>query len=241
MSGHSKWNNIKNKKEKTDTQRAKIFTKVGREIMIASREGGSADPRANSRLRDVIAKAKANNVPNDNINRMLAKAAGGGDGSNYEAITYEGYGPAGAAVIVETMTDNRNRTAAEMRHYFDKYGGNLGPSNCVSWQFERKGVLIIDAAGKDEDTVMMEALEAGAEDFEAGEDVFEITTSPDSFGEVRDALEGLSYEFLQAEVEMIPSTYVALSDEGDQKNMNKMLEMLEESDDVQQVWHNVEE
>ena len=240
MSGHSKWNNIKNKKEKTDTQRAKIFTKVGREIMIASREGGSADPRANSRLRDVIAKAKANNVPNDNINRMLAKAVGGGDGSEYEAITYEGYGPAGVAVIVETMTDNRNRTAAEMRHYFDKYGGNLGPSNCVSWQFERKGVLIIDAAGKDEDTVMMEALEAGAEDFEAGEDVFEITTSPDSFGEVRDALEGSGYEFLEAEVEMIPSTYVALTDEGDLKNMNKMLEMLEESDDVQQVWHNVE-
>ena len=239
MSGHSKWSNIKHKKEKTDTQRAKIFTKTGREIAVAVREGGT-DPSANAHLKDIIAKARVNNVPNDNITRMIAKAAGSGEGDAYESITYEGYGPNGIAVIVETMTDNRNRTAAEMRHYFDKYGGNLGATNCVSWQFERKGVLIVDAEGKDEDEVMLDALDAGAADVQAEADVFEIYTEPDSFSLVRDALEAKGYAFLEAELEMIPSTYVTLTGEDDLKNMAKLLELLEENDDVQDVWHSWE-
>ena len=238
MSGHSKWNNIKRKKEKTDGARAKIFTKIGRELAVAVREGGSADPNANSKLKDCIAKAKANNVPNDNIERIIKKAAGDGNAEQYEAITYEGYGPSGIAVIVETPTDNRNRTAGDIRHYFDKYGGNLGTSGCVSFMFERKGQIVIEREGLDEDTVMEDALEAGASDFNAEEDVFEISTEPDDMGAVRDALEAKGYTFLSAEVAEVPSTTVDLTDEDAVEKMTKLLEMLDDNDDVQEVYHN---
>ncbi len=238
MSGHSKWNNIKRKKEKTDGARAKIFTKIGRELAVAVREGGSADPNANSKLKDCIAKAKANNVPNDNIERIIKKAAGDGNSEQYEAITYEGYGPSGIAVIVETLTDNRNRTAGDIRHYFDKYGGNLGTSGCVSFMFERKGQIVIEREGLDEDTVMEDALEAGASDFNAEEDVFEISTEPDDMGAVRDALEAKGYTFLSAEVAEVPSTTVDLTDEDAIEKMTKLLEMLDDNDDVQEVYHN---
>lgn len=241
MSGHSKWNNIARKKGVVDQQRAKVFTKFAREMAVVIRTGGSADPNVNSKLKDVVAKAKANNVPNDNINRVLQKYAAGGDGVEYETITYEGYGPKGIAVIVETMTDNRNRTAGDMRHYFDKYGGNLGASGCVSWQFDRKGVLVIERMDDmDEDEVMMQALEAGASDFTAEDDVFEINTEPDDLGAVRDALEQAGFTFLEAEEAMVPQNYIALDDDDDIKNMNKLLEMLEDNDDVQNVWHNWE-
>ncbi len=238
MSGHSKWNNIKRKKEKTDGQRAKIFTKIGRELAVAVREGGGPDPSSNSKLKDCIAKAKANNVPNDNIERIIKKAAGDGDADKYESITYEGYGPSGIAVIVETLTDNRNRTAGEMRHYFDKFGGNLGTSGCVSFLFSQKGLIVIEKEGLDEDHVMEDALEAGAADFQADEDVFEIYTEPDDLGGVRDDLEAKGYEFVSAEVEQIPSTTVTLASEEDITKMNRLLEMLEDNDDVQNVWHN---
>ena len=188
MSGHSKWNNIKRKKEKTDSQRAKIFTKIGREIAVAVKEGGSGDPNVNSRLKDVIAKAKQNNVPNDNIERIIKKASGEGNSDNFESIQYEGYGPCGVAVIVETLTDNRNRTAGDLRHYFDKFGGNLGTPGCVSFMFQKKGVLVIEKEGREEDQVMEDALEAGASDFQADEDVFEIQTEPEDFSGVRDVL-----------------------------------------------------
>lgn len=238
MSGHSKWNNIKRKKEKTDGQKAKIFTKMGREISVAVREGGSADPNVNSKLKDAIAKAKANNVPNDNIDRILKKAASDGSGENYEALQYEGYGPCGVAVIVETLTDNRNRTAADLRHYFDKCGGNLGQTGCVSFMFNKKGKLIIEAEGLDEDAVMEDALEAGATDFEADEDVFDISTEPEDFSAVRDALEAKGYAFVTAEIQMVPDVLTAISDPDAIKNMEKMLDMLEDNDDVQDVWHN---
>ena len=240
MSGHSKWKNIMHKKEASDAKRGKVFTKIGREIAMAIREGG-ADPASNAKLKDVIAKAKANNVPNDNIKRMLEKYQGGGDGAQFESITYEGYGPSGVAVIVETATDNRNRTAAEMRHYFDKYGGNLGATGCVSWQFAKKGVLVIQRDGQDEDEMMMQALEAGAEDFSAADEMFEIVTDPDLFGDVRDRLESQGVAFAQAEVQMVPSVYVSLTGEDDLKNMQKLLDMLDDNDDVQSVWHNWEE
>ncbi len=240
MSGHSKWSTIKRKKEKTDSQRAKIFTKIGREMAVAVREGG-ADPSVNSKLRDIIAKAKSNNVPNDNIERIIKKAAGETDGAKYEDIIYEGYGPAGVAVIVETLTDNRNRTAGEMRHYFDKYGGNMGQSGSVAFQFTRQGVLVVSAEGQDEDSLMEAALEAGAIDFLAEAEIFDIRTEPVSFGAVRDALEQKGYAFLSAEIEYVPSTFVTLSSEDDVKNMSKMLEMFEDNDDVQAVWHNWEE
>ncbi len=240
MSGHSKWNNIKHKKEAGDAKRAKIFTKIGREIAIAVKEG-SADPAANPRLRDIIAKAKTANVPNDNINRMIAKYSGANDTTSFESITYEGYGPSGVAVIVETLTDNRNRTAAEMRHYFDKNGGSLGVANCVSWQFDKKGVLVIENEGQDEDTVMMAALEAGADDCTADTEMFEILTAPDTFGEVREALEKEGYTFVEAEVKMIPQTLVALNDEDAIKNMQRLLDMLDDNDDVQNVWHSWDE
>lgn len=243
MSGHSKWNNIKRKKEKTDLQKAKIFTKIGREIAVAVKEGGGADPAANSRLKDIIAKAKANNVPNDNIERIIKKAAGDGNADNYEEITYEGYGPSGVAVIVETLTDNRNRTAADMRHYFDKYGGNMGQSGCVSFMFTRQGVIIIDREENDvdEDKLMEDALEAGAIDFSADENIFDIRTESTDLGAVRDVLEEKGYTFASAEVEAVPATYVTLTNEDDIKNMSKMLEMMEEHDDVQEVWHNWQE
>ena len=238
MSGHSKWNNIKRKKEKTDGQKAKIFTRMGREISVAIREGGSADPSTNSKLKDAIAKAKANNVPNDNIERILKKAASEGSGENYEALQYEGYGPCGIAVIVETLTDNRNRTAADLRHYFDKCGGNLGQTGCVSFMFNKKGKLIVEAEGLDEDKVMEDALEAGASDFAADEDIFEITTEPEDFSAVRDDLEAKGYTFVTAEVQMVPDVLTAISDPDAVKNMEKLLDMLDDNDDVQDVWHN---
>ena len=238
MSGHSKWNNIKRKKEKTDGQKAKIFTRMGREISVAIREGGSADPSTNSKLKDAIAKAKANNVPNDNIERILKKAASEGSGENYEALQYEGYGPCGIAVIVETLTDNRNRTAADRRHYFDKCGGNLGQTGCVSFMFNKKGKLIVEAEGLDEDKVMEDALEAGASDFAADEDIFEITTEPEDFSAVRDDLEAKGYSFLTAEVQMVPDVLTAIEDPDAVKNMEKLLDMLDDNDDVQDVWHN---
>ena len=238
MSGHSKWSNIKHKKEKSDSQRAKIFTKIGREISVIVKAGG-ADPEVNSKLKDVIAKARSNNMPNDNIMRCIKKASGEMTSDNYEEIIYEGYGPAGVAVIVETLTDNRNRTAGDMRHYFDKCGGNLGQNGCVTFMFDEKGVILIDKNSADEDSVMMDALDAGADDFSAEEDDFyEITTSPQSFSEVREALEGKGYSFESAEVMKIPQTTVELSDELDIKNMNKLIDMLDDNDDVQNVYHN---
>ena len=238
MSGHSKWNNIKRKKEKTDGARAKIFTKIGRELAVAVKEGGSADPAANSKLKDVIAKAKANNVPNENIERIIKKAAGEGNSNAYESMTYEGYGPAGVAVIVETLTDNRNRTAGDVRHYFDKFGGNLGTTGCVSFMFQEKGVIVIEREGLDEDTVMSDALEAGASDFQADEDVFEISTEPSDFSGVRDDLEAKGYTFVSAEVEMVRDTYTTLTDPDQILKMQKLIDALEDNDDVQQVWHN---
>ena len=239
MSGHSKWNNIKRKKEKTDGQKAKIFTKIGREIAVAVREGGP-DPASNSKLKDIIAKAKASNVPNDNIERIIKKASGEGSNAQYEEIMYEGYGPSGIAVIVETLTENRNRTAGDVRHYFDKYGGNMGQSGCVSFMFTRQGVLLIDAEDIDEDKLMEEALEAGATDFIADDGVFDIRTEPTDMGAVRDALDEKGYTFVSAEVEYVPGTYTRLETEDDIKNMGKMLEMFEDNDDVQAVWHNWE-
>ena len=238
MSGHSKWNNIKNKKEKSDAQRAKIFTKLGREIAVIVRAGGP-NPDSNGKLRDAIAKARSNNMPNDNIARCIAKAAGETGGNDYEEIVYEGYGPKGVAVIVETLTNNRNSTAADMSHYFDKYGGNLGQSGCVSFMFDKKGVLLISAdTAADEDSVMMDALDSGAEDFSAEDGVYEILTAPEDFSAVREALENKNYTFLTAEIQRIPQTMVELSDEEDLKNMNKLIEMLDDNDDVQNVYHN---
>ena len=242
MSGHNKWSTIKQKKGKKDAARAKVFTKIGRELIVAIREGGSADPSVNSKLKDCIAKAKANNVPNDNIERIIKKAASGGDTANYEAVTYEGYGPNGVAVIVEALTDNRNRTAGEVRHYFDKFGGNMGTQGCVSFMFTKKGVLVIEREDldKDEDTVMSDALEYGASDFEADEDVFTIYTEPEDFSAVRDDLEKAGYTFVSAELEMVPSTYTKLEDEESITKMQKMLDMFEDNDDIQNVWHNWE-
>ena len=242
MSGHSKWSTIKRKKEKTDNARAKVFTKIGREIAIAVREGGSGDPSVNSKLKDVIAKAKANNVPNDNIERIIKKASGEGGGAHYEEIRYEGYGPSGIAVIVETLTDNRNRTAGEMRHYFDKNHGNLGQTGSVSFMFERYGVIAVEAEDVDEEKLMDAALEAGAVDFISEDgDVYEIRTEPNDVFVVSAELEKQGYTFLSAEVEWIPTTYTKLTDEEDIKCMNKLLEMIDENDDVQGVWHNWEE
>lgn len=240
MSGHSKWKNIMHKKEKTDLQRAKVFTKIGKEIAMAVRDGG-ADPVSNSKLADVIAKAKANNVPNDNIDRAIKKAAGADGSVNYEVITYEGYGPSGVAVIVETTTDNRNRTGADMRHYFDKYGGNLGQTGCVSYMFSDKGVIAISADGIDEEKLMEDALESGAEDISAEEEIFEITTSPADFSAVAASLTEKGYKFISAEQSKIPANYVTLENEDDIKNMEKLLDMFDENDDVTDVWHNWEE
>ena len=238
MSGHSKWNNIKRKKEKTDGQKAKLFTKVGREIGVAVRMGG-ADPASNGKLRDLIAKAKSLNVPNDNIQRII-KRAEGGEKDNYESITYEGYGPCGIAMMVETLTDNRNRTAANLRHYFDKFGGNLGNMGCVGFLFTQKGVIVLDGEDLDEEKVMEDCFDAGAEDFDMGDDVVEVTCAPDDFSTVRQALEDKGYSFISAEVEMVPSTYSAITDEDNQKLMAKLLDALEEDDDVQNVWHTLE-
>jgi len=238
MSGHSKWANIKNKKEKTDSQRGKIFTKIGREIAIAVKEGGS-DPNNNSKLRDVIAKAKAANVPNDNITRSIKKAAGELGSINYEEITYEGYGPNGIAMIVDVVTDNRNRTAAEVRHLFDKSGGSMGASGCVAWMFDKRGVIVIERTSDiDEDEIMMQALEAGAEDVVPQDDVFEIYTNANDFSTVREELEKLGYGFLSAEVSMIPQTTVDASDPELAEKIERMIERFDDNDDVQQIYHN---
>ena len=239
MSGHSKWANIKHKKEKTDRQRASVFTKIGKEITIAVKAGGG-DPTSNSKLRDLITKAKANNVPNDNIERCIKKAMGA-DSANYEKVIYEGYGPSGIAVIVEATTDNRNRTAGEVRHFFDKFGGNLGQVGCVGYLFADKGVIILLRENvKDEDALMETALEAGAADFVASEDCFEIYTEPDDLYSVKEAIEAAGYEIESAENDKIPSTYVTLESEDDIKHMNLLLENLEDNDDVMNVYHNWE-
>ena len=235
MSGHSKWNNIKRKKEKTDAAKASVFTRIGRELAVAVKEGGP-DPVSNSKLRDVIAKAKANNVPNDNIDRMLKKAAGETD-KEYEEIVYEGYGPNGVAVVVETLTDNRNRTAGNVRHYFDKNGGNLGQNGSVMFMFERKGIIIMNAEDLDEDTVMMDALDSGADDFNADGDIFEITTDPNDVINVATALQEKGYTFESAEAAYIPATTTVLEDEEHLFKMNRMLDIMEEDDDIQHVWH----
>ncbi len=240
MSGHSKWANIKHKKEKTDAQKAKVFTKIGKEISIAVKEGGG-DPNSNSKLRDLIQKAKANNVPNDNIDRIIKKSLGA-TGESYEEIVYEGYGPAGIAVIVETTTDNRNRTAGNVRSYFSKYHGNLGQSGCVSFMFEEKGVIIIDNEDKkiDEDKLMECALEAGAEDFSGDGDTFEIYTVPEDLYAIKEALEAAGYAIASAEKDKIPSNTVTLENEEDIKFMSLLIERLEEDDDVMEVYHNWE-
>ncbi len=243
MSGHSKWHNIQKTKGAADAKRAQTFTKIAREMIVAVKEGGgSGDPANNSRLATVIQKAKAANMPNDNIKRTIEKALGAGNTDNYESVTYEGYGPKGVAVIVEAMTDNRNRTASEVRHHFDKYGGNLGATGCVSWSFDRKGVILIDNEDEDleEDAVMEAALEACADDFEADGPEFTVYTSPESFNEVCAELEK-KYKFLSAQIEMVPQNYIKLTEEDDIKNMEKMLDVLEDSDDVQNVWHNWEQ
>ena len=240
MSGHSKWKNIMHKKEKTDSQRAKVFTKIGREIILAVKEGGP-DPASNSKLKDLIAKAKDNNVPNDNIERIIKKAAGDSSSANYEEIVYEGYGPAGIAVVVEALTDNRNRTAGDVRHYFDKYGGNMGTSGCVMFMFDRFGVIIMEKDGVDEEQLMMDALEAGAVDLLTDdEDIFEIRTDPNDLGAVSGDLEAKGYKFISAETAYIPQTYTRIEDPDTMKNMSKMLEMFEDNDDIQAVWHNWE-
>jgi YebC/PmpR family DNA-binding regulatory protein len=240
MSGHSKWHNIQKTKGAADAKRAQAFTKIAREIIVAVKEGGSGDPANNSRLATVIAKAKAANMPNDNIKRTIEKALGSGNADNFERVTYEGYGPSGVAIIVDAMTDNRNRTASEVRHHFDKYGGNLGATGCVSWSFDEKGVIIVDNEDEeiDEDTIMLSALEAGADDVKTEEGVYEIYTSPDAFSAVNDALAAEGYHFLSAQIEMVPQNYIKLTDPEDIKNMEKMIEMFEDNDDVQNVWHN---
>ena len=240
MSGHSKWKNIMHKKEKTDAQRAKIFTKIGKEMAVAVKEGGP-DPVANSKLAALIAKAKANNVPNDNIDRIIKKASSA-DSADYEEIVYEGYGPCGVAVIVETTTDNRNRTASDVRHYFDKFGGNLGTTGCVSFMFTEKGVIVVDNEDEDidEDKLMEDALEAGAADFSSDDGIFEITTEPDDLDAVREALEAKGYKIASADLDKIPSSYIALTNEDDIKHMSQLLENLEDNDDVIEVYHNWE-
>lgn len=242
MSGHSKFANIKHKKEKNDAKKGKIFTMLGREIQVAVKAGGP-DPAVNGKLRDVIAKCKANNMPNDTIDRSIKKAAGGGEDVEYENVTYEGYGPNGVAVIVEVLTDNRNRAAANVRNAFTKGGGNMGNSGCVSFMFDEKGLIVIDKEeiDMDEEELMMAALDAGAEDFAAEEDSYEITTAPDDFSAVRETLEAVGIPMASAEVTMIPQTYTELTDEEDIKKMNKLLEMLDDDDDVQNTYHNWDE
>lgn len=242
MSGHSKFANIKHKKEKNDAAKGKIFTVIGREIAVAVKEGG-ADPANNSRLRDVIAKAKANNMPNDTIDRGIKKAAGDANSVNYEELTYEGYGPNGVAVIVTALTDNKNRTAANVRSAFTKGGGNIGTQGSVSFMFDKKGQIIIDKeeCELDADTLMMEALDAGAEDFAEEEDSYEILTSPEDFSAVREALEAKNIPMMEAEVTMIPQTWVELTDDESIKKMNRLLDILEDDDDVQATYHNWDE
>ena len=237
MSGHSKWNNIKRKKEAADGAKAKVFTRIGREISVCVKEGGP-DPASNSKLRDLISKAKANNVPNDNIDRIIKKAAGEGDKNNYETMVYEGYGPGGVAVIVECLTDNKNRTAGDVRHYFDKFGGNMGTTGCVSFMFTRKGIIILENDGCDEDKLMEDCFEAGADDFNVDGDSIEVSTDPNSVYAISDKLREMGYSVVSAEDSMVPSTYTTLSDEEQIRHMNLLLEALDDNDDVQQVYHN---
>ncbi len=240
MSGHSKWHNIQAKKGKADAARGKIFTKIGREIAIAVREGG-ANPESNGKLRDVIAKAKANNMPNDNIQRSIKKAAGEGSGLTYEEITYEGYAPGGVAIICNIVTDNRNRTSADVRHIFDKNGGSLGTPGSVSYMFDNKGEIVVEREpGMDEDEIMMMALDAGAEDVKVSDDVFEIYTAPNDFSAVREALEQQGLSFLSADKKMIPQNYVTITDEDTINKINKLLDMLDDNDDVADVYHNAD-
>lgn len=241
MSGHSKWHNIQARKGKQDAQRGKIFTKLGREILMAVKAGGP-DLAANAKLRDIVAKAKANNMPNDTIDKAIKKASGEGNSTQYDEITYEGYGPNGVALIVNTSTDNKNRTAADVRHAFDKSGGNLGTVGCVSYLFERKGVMVLEKEANkiEEDELMMLAIDAGAEDFQAEGDVYEITTAPEDFSKVRELLEKNNLTFLEAGIQMVPATYIKLDEKGCQK-MENLIERLEDLDDVIEVFHNWEE
>ena len=242
MSGHSKWHNIQKTKGAADAKRSATFTKIAKEIIVAVKQGGSGDPANNSRLATVVAKAKAANMPNDNIQRTIDKALGSGNTDNYEAVTYEGYGPCGIAVIVEALTDNRQRTAPEIRHYFDKFGKGMGAQGCVSWSFDRKGVIVIDNEDGelDEDTVMMDALDAGADDFDAGEEAAEVTTSPENFTAVCEALEQKGYKFVSADVAQVPSTTTTLTDPDQLVQMGKLLDALDDDDDVQNAWHTLE-
>ena len=241
MSGHSKWHNIQARKGKQDAQRGKIFTKLGREILMAVKAGGP-DLASNAKLRDVVAKAKANNMPNDTIDKAIKKASGEGSSAHYDEIVYEGYGPNGVALIVNASTDNKNRTASDVRHAFDKSGGNLGTAGCVSYLFERKGVIVIEkeTAKMDEDELMMLAIEAGAEDFQSEGEVYEITTAPEDFSKVREELEKNDITFLEAGIQMVPSTYIKLDEKGAQK-MQNLIDRLEDLDDVIEVFHNWEE
>ena len=241
MSGHNKWSTIKNKKAKTDAQKGKIFTKIGREIAIAVREGGSADPATNRKLRDVIAKAKANNMPNDNIKRSIAKAAGEGNGVSYKEVTYEGYADGGVAVIVDVVTDNLNRTASEIRHLFDKFGKGLGATGCVGWKFEHKGVIVVDTSkGFDEEELMMTALDAGADDVEIEEDSCVIYTDPGAFSEVRENLENAGLAFIEADRRMVPTTTTEVTDPEVAAKIQRLLDELEDNDDTQNVYHDAE-
>ncbi len=238
MSGHSKWNNIKRTKEKSDAQRGKIFTKIGREIAVIVKQGGS-DPNVNSKLKDVIAKAKQNNMPNDSIERSIKKAAGEMSGVNYESITYEGYGAGGSAVIVECLTDNKNRTAGDVRHAFDKHGGSLGSTGCVNYLFNRKGQIIIEKnSATDVDMVMMDSLDCGADDVVEDDDVIEIYTKPENLSQVKSLMEAKGYAFLSSEVALLPDTYIDL-DSSKLEQFQKMLDALNDLDDVQEVYHNV--
>ena len=240
MAGHSKWSNIKHKKGKEDARRGKVFTKMTRYITVAVREGGP-DPEYNTALKAAIEKAKAENLPNDNIERAIKKAAGDMDSQNYEEILYEGYGPGGIAVLVSCLTDNRNRTASDVRHAFDKCGGNLGQTGCVSFMFDRKGILDIEKNDNiDEEELMMEAIDLGAEDFIADDEVYEIITTPEDFNDIRDSLKQSGYNFVTAEVSNIPQNTVELKDDKDLKNMGKLIDILEDNDDVQDVYHNWE-
>ncbi len=239
MSGHSKWNNIKRKKEAADGAKAKVFTRIGREITVCVKEGGP-DPASNSKLRDLIAKAKANNVPNDNIDRVIKKAAGDNDKNSYETMVYEGYGPGGVAVIVECLTDNKNRTAGDIRHYFDKFGGNMGTTGCVSFMFTRKGVIILENNGCDEDKLMEDCFDVGATDFNIEDESVEVTTEPNDVFKVAESLKNLGYTVISAEDAMVPSTYTSLNDEDQIRLMNLLLDTLDDNDDVQEVFHNWE-
>ena len=238
MSGHSKWSTIKRKKGEKDGARAKVFTKISRELLVCVKETGSADPANNSKLATLVQKAKSNNIPNDNIDRLLKKAAGGGEKNDYENCVYEGYGPGGVAVIVDCLTDNRNRTAGEIRHYFDKFGGNLGQNGCVSFMFDRKGVIVIEDEDLDEDKLMEDVMEAGGDDFKYEDGIAEIVTAPNDFPAVRDALYNMGYRFASADIAYVPQTTSTIDDPDSIAKMNKLLDQLEENDDVQNVWHN---